>query len=65
VKSTNQSVEARVDPVTPGKEYKVTLALRPNTPDGQIRGALTIKTDDPQQTTLTVPYYGIVGSFKG
>ncbi len=65
VESTNHSVEARVDPITPGKEYKVTLALLPNTPDGQIRGALTIKTDDPQQTTLTVPYYGIVGSFKG
>lgn len=65
VESTNHSVEARVDPVTPGKEYKVTLALRPNTPDGQIRGALTIKTDDPQQATLSVPYYGIVGAFKG
>src|SRR5581483_7104324 len=65
VESTSQSVEARIDPVTPGKLYKVTLALRPNTPDGQIRGVLTIKTDDPQQTTLTVPYYGIVGAFKG
>lgn len=65
VESTNHSVQAQVQPVTPGKEYKVTLALRPNTPDGQIRGALTIKTDDPQQTTLTVPYFGIVGSFKG
>lgn len=65
VESTNQSVQAQVEPVTPGKEYKVTLALRPNTPDGQIRGALTIKTDDPEQTTLTVPYFGIVGSFKG
>jgi hypothetical protein len=42
----------------------VTVALRPNTPDGQIRGALTIRTDDPQQATLTVPYYGIVGSFR-
>jgi hypothetical protein len=65
VASTNHSVQAEVKPVTPGKEYKVTLALRPNTPDGQIRGALTIKTDDPKQTTLTVPYFGIVGSFKG
>lgn len=64
VESTNQAVEAEVKPVTPGKEYKVTLALRPNTPDGQIRGALTIKTNDPKQTTLTVPYFGIVGSFK-
>jgi Protein of unknown function (DUF1573)/Flagellar-associated PapD-like len=65
VESTNNSVQAEVEPVTPGKEYKVTLALRPNTPDGQIRGSLSIKTDDPRQTTLTVPYFGIVGSFKG
>jgi hypothetical protein len=64
VDSTSNSVFAQVAAVTPGKEYKVTVALRPNTPDGQIRGALTIRTDDPQQTTLTVPYYGIVGSFR-
>jgi len=64
VESTSNSVFAKVAPVTPGKEYKLTVALRPNTPDGQIRGALTIHTDDPQQTTLTVPYYGIVGSFR-
>jgi len=64
VDSTSNSVFAQVAPVTPGKEYKLTVALRPNTPDGQIRGALTIRTDDPQQTTLIVPYYGIVGSFR-
>jgi hypothetical protein len=64
VESTSNSVFAQVAPVTPGKEYKLTVALRPNTPDGQIRGALTIRTDDPQQATLTVPYYGIVGSFR-
>jgi Protein of unknown function (DUF1573) len=64
VDSTNHSVYARVDPVTPGKDYKLRIALRPNTPDGQIRGALTVRTDDPQQATLTIPYYGIVGSFR-
>ncbi len=64
VKSTNDSVFARVLPLTPGKEYIVTVAVRPNTPDGQIRGALTIRTDDPGQSTLTIPYYGIIGSFR-
>ena len=63
VKSTNDSVFANVAPVTPGKEYTVTVALRRNTPDGQIRGALTIRTDDPGQATVTIPYYGIIGSF--
>src|SRR5512146_176668 len=49
VESTSNSVVAQIAPVTPGKEYKLTVALRPNPPDGQIRGALTIRTDDPQQ----------------
>lgn len=65
VSSTNQSVTAEVQPVNPGKEYKITLVLRKNTPDGQLRGHLAIHTDDPQQATLTVPYYAIVGSFQG
>jgi len=65
VSSTNQSVTAAVEPVTPGRVYKITLQLRPNTPDGKLLGTLAIKTDDPQQETLQVPFYGIVGSFKG
>jgi hypothetical protein len=65
VETTNHSVTVQVDPITAGKEYKVTLALRPNTPDGQIRGNLTIRTNDPQQATVTVPFYGIVGAFEG
>ena len=48
----------------PGKEYKVTVTLRHGTPDGQLRGNLTIKTDDPEQATLNVPFYAIVGQFK-
>ncbi len=59
--SSNSSVGASVEPVTPGKEYKVTVLLRKNTPDGQLRGQLVIKTDDPEQQSLTIPYYGIVG----
>jgi hypothetical protein len=58
-------VAAKVDPVTAGKEYKITVELRKGTPDGQLRGQLSIKTDDPQQPLLTVPFYGIVGAFEG
>lgn len=65
VSSTNQSVIAAVEPVTPGRVYKITLQLRPNTPDGKLLGTLAIKTDDPRQETVQVPFYGIVGSFKG
>jgi hypothetical protein len=65
VTSSNQSVTAAVEPIKAGKEYKVTLELRPNTPDGALRGAIAIRTDDPQETWVKVPFYGIVGSFKG
>jgi hypothetical protein len=65
VSSTSPAVIAKADPITPGKQYKITLELRKGTPDGQLHGQLLIKTDDPEQTSLTVPFYGIVGSFKG
>jgi len=65
VSSSNGSVSATVEPITPGKEYKVTLALQPNTPDGALRGQVAITTDDPDQHTVSLPYYGIIGSFRG
>lgn len=65
VSSTSPAVVAKAAPITAGKEYKITLELRKGTPDGQLRGQLVITTDDPEQANLTVPFYGIVGSFKG
>ncbi|MGA2408895.1 MAG: DUF1573 domain-containing protein [Candidatus Binataceae bacterium] len=65
VSSTSQNVSAAVEPVTPGKEYKITLQLAPDTPDGAVRGRLAIHTDDPEQETVSLPFYGIVGSFRG
>jgi hypothetical protein len=65
VTSSNVSVSATAAPVEAGKEYKITLELRPNTPDGALRGQLAITTDDPQQQTLSLPYFGIIGSYRG
>ena len=65
VSSSNASVSATVEPITPGKEYRVTLSLRPNTPDGTLHGQIAITTDDPEQQTVSLPYYGIIGSFRG
>jgi hypothetical protein len=65
VSSTNLSVTAAVETVKAGKQYKITLQLAPNTPDGKLMGTVAINTDDPQQQTVQVPFYGIVGSFKG
>ncbi|MBV8055098.1 MAG: DUF1573 domain-containing protein [Deltaproteobacteria bacterium] len=65
ISSDNTSVVAAVEPVKTGKEYKIAVRLAPNTPDGVLRGILAIKTDDPHQQEVQIPFYGIVGSFKG
>ena len=62
--SSTPSVVASVDPVKGGKEYRITVTLRRGTPDGQLRGQLAIKTDDPGQSKIDVPFYAIVGQFK-
>jgi hypothetical protein len=65
ISSNNIAVVAAVQPVKTGREYKIAVQLVPNTPDGVLRGVLAIKTDDPQQQDVQVPFYGIVGSFRG
>jgi hypothetical protein len=65
IASNNQRVTAVVEPLTPGKEFKITLQLAPNSPDGTLVGAVAIKTDDPAQPVVRLPFYGIVGSFSG
>jgi Protein of unknown function (DUF1573)/Flagellar-associated PapD-like len=64
VKSSSPSVVASAEPVASGKEYKVTVTLRRGTPEGQLSGQLTIKTDDPDQATINLPFYAIVGQYK-
>ena len=64
IASSTPSVVASADPVKPGKEYRITVTLRRGTPDGQLRGQLAIKTDDPEQNNVNVPFYAIVGQFK-
>lgn len=64
VTSSSPAVVASAEPVAPGKTYKLTVMLRRGTPDGQLRGQLTIKTDDPDQATISLPFYAIVGQFK-
>ncbi len=64
VSSSTPAVVASAEPVKAGKEYKLTVTLRRGTPDGQLHGNLTIKTDHPEQATLSVPFYAIVGQFK-
>ena len=64
VTSSTPSVSASAEPVKDGKEYKITVVLKRGTPDGQLRGQLAIKTDDPEQASVEVPFYAIVGQFR-
>ncbi len=65
ITSSNPAVTAAVQPIAAGKEYKITVVLKHGTPDGQLRGQLAIRTDDPEQATVNVPFYAIVGQFRG
>lgn len=65
VSSNNTRVAALIEPITPGREFKLTLELQPNAPDGTLRGVVAIRTDDPAQPLVQVPFYGIVGTFSG
>jgi hypothetical protein len=64
ITSTAVPVSASAEPINGSKDYKITVQLQKGTPDGQVRGQLQIKTDDPEQQVLNVPFYGIVGQFS-
>jgi hypothetical protein len=65
ITSTDPAVTASAEPVSPGKEYKITVMLRRGAAEGQLRGDLAIQTDDPKQGKIDVPFYAIVGAFRG
>jgi hypothetical protein len=64
ITSTAIPVSASAEPIDGSKDYKIVVQLHRGTPDGQVRGQLEIKTDDPEQQVLNVPFYGIVGQFS-
>ncbi len=52
------SIESK--PKTEGKEYTLTATLKPTAPLGNIKGEITIHTNDPDQPTLKLPVYAYV-----
>ncbi len=64
ITSSAPSVGTSVETVKPGKEYKITATLERGAPEGQLRGQIAIKTDDPTQTKVDVPFYAIVGQAR-
>jgi hypothetical protein len=65
VSTNNPNVLVAIQPLPSGNDFKLTLELRPNSPDGTLRGFVDIATDDPGQPKIEVPFYGIVGAFSG
>ena len=64
ITSTAIPVSASAEPIDGSKDYKIIVQLHRGTPDGQVRGQLQIKTDDPEEQVLNVPFYAIVGKFS-
>jgi hypothetical protein len=51
--------------VRKGREYRLTLRLRPGLPPGKVEGAVEIFTDHPDEARLVVPLYAIVHGGRG
>ncbi|GEM_PF-362019 len=64
ISSSNPSVTAKAEETKPGKEYKIVVELLKDAPEGQVRGALRVVTDSPTETSLTIPFYAIVGGLR-
>ena len=60
VKSTAQGIEAAVAAVTPGVEYNVSLTVSGDAAPGRISGEITVSTDHPEESVLSIPLYGRV-----
>ena len=53
-------VTVEVKPKTEGKEYVLTATLKPDAPLGNIKGDITIHTNDPDQPEIKIPVYAYV-----
>ena len=53
-------VTVEVKPKTEGKEYVLTATLKPDAPLGNIKGDITVHTNDPDQPEIKIPVYAYV-----
>ncbi len=49
-----------IKPKVEGKEYMLTATLKPSAPAGNIKGEVTIRTNDPDQSEIKAPVYAYV-----
>ncbi len=54
IESTSELFTPRVETVTPGKKYRITIKASGNADVGLHRGTVNIKTDDPQNPVIPI-----------
>ncbi len=60
VRSDVPVLSTELIPVDKGKQYSVIARLSPDAPAGQVRGQITIRTDNAEQPEIVVPVFGLV-----
>ena len=55
-----KGVDAQLEPMQEGREYRVNLTLKPELAKGPLSGKLTIHTDSPKKPLLEVELKGTV-----
>jgi uncharacterized protein DUF1573 len=62
VSADDPKLEAKLEPVREGQEYRVTVSYTGGWDVGTVQRTLTITTDDPKQPEIKVPVHAIVQS---
>jgi hypothetical protein len=57
-------VTFRLKTLEEGREYRLTLQLRPGLPTGRVEGSVEIFTDNPDEARVVVPLYAVVRSAR-
>jgi hypothetical protein len=60
VEPSIKGIEAKLEPLTEGREYQVRVTLSPELGKGPFQGKLTFHTDSPKVPTLSVDIRGVI-----
>ena len=60
VKSEDPHVQVKQDTVKDGSDYRLTVTYIGGWPTGAVRSSITVTTDDPKQSTITIPINAVV-----
>jgi hypothetical protein len=60
VYTTVKGIEAVSKKTNPGKGYRIELVVAPDADLGKAIGEVVIETDHPEESTITIPFYGTI-----